>query len=288
MHRIAWIGAVCLAVAGLVAYALGASGSDGAVRAQSGPGGGPSGGMSAGPPGGGSGGGMPPMGGGMPGMGAPAAGAEAPAAPTLTATRRKRTDLAADQDVVADVVSPSILKLDTLGYVHLAGVVTPREYFALRSDREHFEGESAPTSTWKRTEGARYKENETPDDYTYNTGEEDLRLFVYSTVINKVVKVEKVGEYTLQGAKKEWKMPDVVLTFTRPQILTTDSTDPINLNDLVIAETKQIPMHNNQWELGEPARFDATTQSWLNPKWNRLTGRVAPSLRDQDDKGKKD
>lgn len=287
MHRIAWIGAMCLAVAGLVAYGLGASGSDGAVRAQSGPGAGTGGGMTGGPPGGGMPGGT---GGGMPGMGMGAtdAAAAAPAAPTFTATRRKRTDLAADQDVVADVVSPAILKLDTLGYVHLAGVVTPREYFALRSDREHFEGESAPTDTWKRTEGARYKENETPDDYTYNTGEEDLRLFVFATVINKVVKVEKVGEYTLQGAKKEWKMPDVVLTFTRPQILTTDSTEPINLNDLVIAETKRIPMHNYQWELGEPARFDATTQSWLNPRWNRFTGRVAPSLRDLDDKGKRD
>ncbi len=281
MQRIAVIGAMCLAVAGLVAYALGATSGGDIARGQAisaipDPSGAGSPAPSGGPGTGGAGPtAMPLMGGGAPAAGG-AAGA-APAGPTAEpAVRRVRTDLQENQDVVGDVVSPAILKLDKLGYVHLAGVITPAEYFALRSDRAHFEGTE---SNW----GVRYLDNETPDDYTYNTGEEDLRWFVHRTAINRVVTVEKVGEYTLQGAKKEWKMPDVILTFTRPQVLTSDSTDPINLNELVVAETKQIPMRNCQWESGgDPARFDATTQSWLNPKWKRYTGRVAPQYRDTD------
>ncbi len=241
MQRIGVVVAVALSVLVLVGYVAAArSGSPEVATAQSGPAGGTGGGgpamSAAAGTGGGSPMGAPAMGGGA----APAQGEAAPAAPVLEPRTRV---VGADEDVVKAVIDGGMVRLQNRGVVHLAGVVTPKECFVRRSDYVNYEGVH-PVGDWRRFNGWRYFYNEVPDEYCYNVGEEELRLFVHKTVVNKLVKVNEVGEYTLSNGNT---IPDVELTFTRPQILVTDSTDPISLNEMVIAESHNQGLLDSRW-----------------------------------------
>lgn len=213
--------------------------------------------------------GMPPgapagpmMGGGM--MGGAATTTEpAPAAPSITVTRQVR-EVEPGEDVVVDVVNGATLQLqngvDGQVFVRLQGVILPREYVRLRSDWTKFEGTGDPWD-WRRFDGLLYKEALVPDIETYRQGEDELRAFVMDTVVNKTVKVTKVGDFTQANGKI---IPSVRVTYTRPEILIGQNTGPFDLNEQVVAKTKALGLWNCMWDRGKPKKFDCSTQRWAN------------------------
>jgi hypothetical protein len=199
---------------------------------------------------------------GMPGMGG---GTEEEAAPavTVTTTRHQR-EVGAGEDVVVDVVNGATLQLqngvDGFQFVRLDGVVLPREYVRMRSDWALLEGSGDPWD-WRRHGGLFYEEAISPDIETYREGDDELRAFVMNAVVNKTVRVEKVGDFLQANGQT---IPAVRVTYQVPQVMLGQDTGPFDLNEQVIAETKALGLWNCMWDDGKPKEFDCSTQSWAD------------------------
>jgi len=262
MQRIAVICALLLAVG--IAVGLASHhpyDGSGVVRAQTGSGGAAAGGGASGGAGAGAGAGAAPA--APMGAGAGAGGAAGAAAAGLAMTaQRGKHQVEEGQDVVSDVINGSLLTLEQGGPVHLAGVVLPREYVTRRSDYVAVEG-THPEGDWRRYNGMLYDEAKMPSLYTYRVGDDELRAFVFYTIVNRVVEVQEVGKYDVPvPGGDEIDIPDVVLTYSLPAVLKSDDTGPFNLNDQVIAKTKALGLWQCQWDHGNPKAFDCTTQTW--------------------------